>query len=29
MVKEMIQGLDYKNSEELGEKLYNALKTRV
>jgi len=29
MVKEMIQGLDYKNSEELGEKLYNALKTQV
>lgn len=29
MVKEMIQGLDYKNSEELGEKLYNLIKSNV
>lgn len=29
MVKEMIKDFDYKNSEELGEKLYNSLKNQV
>lgn len=29
MVKEMIKDLDYKNAEELGEKLYNTLKSQV
>jgi hypothetical protein len=29
MVKEMLEGMDYKNSEELGEKLYDILKLKI